>query len=135
MEIKKYVYWQDGEMWLGYLEEYPDYMTQGESLEELKENLKDFSALFMGNGLRLTDNPSRNLRKISDLLSGCIQQLFSDISEECHTGAQRRRRIKKRHVEMFFTRGLQIVIFPDQRLFKERGGYNHRCRWSRCDGC
>ena len=23
------------------MEEYPDYMTQGESLEELKENLKD----------------------------------------------------------------------------------------------
>jgi len=28
-------------MWLGYLEEYPDYMTQGETLDELKENLKD----------------------------------------------------------------------------------------------
>ena len=28
-------------MWLGYLEEYPDYRTQGESLEALKENLKD----------------------------------------------------------------------------------------------
>jgi len=28
-------------MWLGYLEDYPDYMTQGESLEELQENLKD----------------------------------------------------------------------------------------------
>ena len=28
-------------MWLGYLEDYPDYMTQGESLEELEENLKD----------------------------------------------------------------------------------------------
>ncbi|ODS31606.1 MAG: hypothetical protein SCARUB_03267 [Candidatus Scalindua rubra] len=41
MEKKKYVYWQDGDMWLGYLEEYPDYKTQGESLEELKENLKD----------------------------------------------------------------------------------------------
>ena len=41
MERKKFVYWQDGEMWLGYLEEYPDYMTQGKSLEELKENLKD----------------------------------------------------------------------------------------------
>lgn len=41
MERKKYVYWQDGDMWLGYLEEYPDYMTQGESPEELKENLKD----------------------------------------------------------------------------------------------
>jgi predicted RNase H-like HicB family nuclease len=39
--IKKYVYWQEEDMWLGYLEEYPDYKTQGESLEELKENLKD----------------------------------------------------------------------------------------------
>ena len=35
----KFVYWQDGDWWLGYLEEYPDYMTQGETLEELKENL------------------------------------------------------------------------------------------------
>ncbi len=31
----------DKGLWIGYLEEYPDYMTQGESLEELKENLKD----------------------------------------------------------------------------------------------
>lgn len=28
-------------MWLGYLEEYPDYMTQGETLQELEENLRD----------------------------------------------------------------------------------------------
>jgi len=41
METIKFVYWQDGDMCLGYLEEYPDYMTQGDSLEELKENLKD----------------------------------------------------------------------------------------------
>ncbi|MBM4165678.1 MAG: type II toxin-antitoxin system HicB family antitoxin [Ignavibacteria bacterium] len=41
METTKYVYWQDESMWLGYLEEYPDYMTQGETLEELKENLLD----------------------------------------------------------------------------------------------
>ena len=40
MERKKYVYWQDDGMWLGYLEEYPDYMTQGESMEELEENLR-----------------------------------------------------------------------------------------------
>jgi predicted RNase H-like HicB family nuclease len=33
--------WQDGEFWLGYLEEYPDYMTQGMSRDELKENLRD----------------------------------------------------------------------------------------------
>jgi len=41
MEIKKFIYWQDEDIWLGYLEEYPDYMTQGETLEELKENLAD----------------------------------------------------------------------------------------------
>ncbi len=37
----KYTYWQDGEMWLGYLEEYPDYRTQGETVEELEENLRE----------------------------------------------------------------------------------------------
>ena len=37
----KYFYWQDEGIWLGYLEEYPDYMTQGESIEELKDNLRD----------------------------------------------------------------------------------------------
>jgi hypothetical protein len=36
-----YVYWQDEEMWLGYLEEYPDYWTQGENEEELRLNLID----------------------------------------------------------------------------------------------
>ena len=41
MKTMKYVYWQDGTMWLGYLEEFPDYMTQGKSLKELQENLKD----------------------------------------------------------------------------------------------
>ena len=41
MERKQYVYWKDVDMWVGYLQEYPDYMTQGETLEELKENLKD----------------------------------------------------------------------------------------------
>ena len=41
MERKRYVYWKDDDMWPGYLEEYPDYMTQGETLKELKENLKD----------------------------------------------------------------------------------------------
>ena len=41
MDVRKYIYWQDDDMWLGYLAEYPDYMTQGESLEELKENLRD----------------------------------------------------------------------------------------------
>ncbi len=37
----KYMYWQEDDMWIGYLEEFPDYMTQGESLAELEENLRD----------------------------------------------------------------------------------------------
>lgn len=41
MDKKRYTYWQDDDMWIGYLEEYPDYRTQGESLEELKDNLMD----------------------------------------------------------------------------------------------
>jgi len=41
VDTTKFTYWQDGNMWVGYLEEYPDYMTQGESLEELKGNLRD----------------------------------------------------------------------------------------------
>ena len=41
MEKKKYIYWEDDDMWLGYLEEYPDYMTQGETIEELQDNLRE----------------------------------------------------------------------------------------------
>ena len=40
-ERKKYVFWKDDDMWLEYLDEYPDYMTQGKTLEKLKENLID----------------------------------------------------------------------------------------------
>ena len=41
MRTARYTHWQDGDMWLGYFEEFPDYMTQGESLAELEENLRD----------------------------------------------------------------------------------------------
>ena len=41
MESTKYIYWQDKDQWLGYLPDYPDYWTQGESREELQSNLRD----------------------------------------------------------------------------------------------
>ena len=41
METRKFVYYQEDDMWIGWLEDYPDYRTQGETLEELKENLRD----------------------------------------------------------------------------------------------
>ena len=31
MAKPKYIYWQDDDMWLGYLEEFPDYWTQGKT--------------------------------------------------------------------------------------------------------
>ena len=41
METIKFIYYQENDMWVGWLEEYPDYRTQGANLDELKENLKD----------------------------------------------------------------------------------------------
>lgn len=29
MKTKKYIYYKDADMWIGWLEEYPDYRTQG----------------------------------------------------------------------------------------------------------
>ena len=41
MRTLEYTFWQDGEFFLGYLNNYPDYETQAYSKEELVENLKD----------------------------------------------------------------------------------------------
>jgi len=41
MRILKYTFWQDGEFFLGYLNDYPDYETQAYSKDELLENLRD----------------------------------------------------------------------------------------------
>jgi len=36
-----FTYWQDNGMWLGHLDEYPDYMTQGTDFDDLKDHLLD----------------------------------------------------------------------------------------------
>jgi len=41
MEKVKYVYYQEDNAWVGWLENYPDYKSQGLTLEELQENLRD----------------------------------------------------------------------------------------------
>ncbi|MBU1664704.1 MAG: type II toxin-antitoxin system HicB family antitoxin [Gammaproteobacteria bacterium] len=41
MRAIKFTFWRDGDFYLGYLNEYPDYSTQGKTKEELVENLKD----------------------------------------------------------------------------------------------
>ena len=37
----KMVYWKGDQFWLGKLFEHPEIMTQGETLEELEENIRD----------------------------------------------------------------------------------------------
>lgn len=41
MKTLKFTYWKDGDYYLGFLNDYPDYETQGESKEELVSNLKE----------------------------------------------------------------------------------------------
>jgi hypothetical protein len=63
MARARYVHWQDGEMWLGYLEEFPDYLTQGESLAELEEHLRDLYR-------DLTSGAIPGVRRVAELSVG-----------------------------------------------------------------
>ena len=50
-------------MWLGYFEEFPDYLTQGESLEKLQEGLRDLYA-------DLTSGQMAGIRRVAELTLG-----------------------------------------------------------------
>ena len=41
MKTLQYTFWQDGEFFLGHLNDFPNYETQAYSKDELIENLKD----------------------------------------------------------------------------------------------
>ncbi len=41
MQTVTFVYWQEHDAWIGYLQEFPDYWTQGETLDDLKVHLRD----------------------------------------------------------------------------------------------
>ena len=63
MSTARYVHWQDQRMWLGYFEAYPDYLTQGESLEQLQENLRNLYT-------DLTNGEIPSIRKVAELNLG-----------------------------------------------------------------
>jgi predicted RNase H-like HicB family nuclease len=63
MTTARYIHWQDGDIWLGYLEEFPDYLTQGESIAELEENLRDLYR-------DLTSGEIPGIRKVAELSVG-----------------------------------------------------------------
>ncbi|MGR6035646.1 MAG: type II toxin-antitoxin system HicB family antitoxin [Candidatus Nitrosoglobus sp.] len=57
---QKYIYWKDDDIWLGYLKEFPDYWTQGETEDELKEHLVDLYK-------ELTSGTIPSVRKVAEL--------------------------------------------------------------------
>jgi predicted RNase H-like HicB family nuclease len=61
MQVVKVVVWKSNDSWLGYLQDYPDYWTQGESLQDLREHLKD---LYQD----LTSGGIPGIRKVEDLV-------------------------------------------------------------------
>jgi predicted RNase H-like HicB family nuclease len=61
MKTTKFTYWQDGDFYLGFLNEYPDYQTQGMSKEELIHNLKDLL-------VDLESSEIPYVRKVEDLV-------------------------------------------------------------------
>jgi len=60
MQTIKYIYWKEDDAWLGYLEEYPDYWTQGESLDDLIEHIRDLY-------LDVTSGQIPGIRRVGEL--------------------------------------------------------------------
>ena len=61
MLTAKFVYWQEGKVWIGYFQDYPDYWTQGKSLKDLKAHLKDLYE-------DLTSGELPGIRKVDELI-------------------------------------------------------------------
>jgi predicted RNase H-like HicB family nuclease len=59
MHTFKFVHWEDGGTWIGFLHDYPDYWTQGTTLEDLKEHLEDLYG-------ELTEGTIPGIRKADD---------------------------------------------------------------------
>jgi predicted RNase H-like HicB family nuclease len=52
------IYWKEGKFWLGKIREHPEIMTQGRTLKELEENLRDAYALMV-----MDDVPEKHQEK------------------------------------------------------------------------
>jgi predicted RNase H-like HicB family nuclease len=59
MQTAKYVHWQDGNEFVGYFVDYPDYWTQGETLDDLKQHLVDLHHDLTSGAIPLDPSPAR----------------------------------------------------------------------------
>jgi predicted RNase H-like HicB family nuclease len=48
MHVVKVVIWEEDGAWIGYLQDFLDYWTQGDTIEDLREHLKDLHAELTG---------------------------------------------------------------------------------------
>jgi hypothetical protein len=55
-----YIFWEEDGFWLGYLQEFPDYWTQGMSREDLEAHLRDLYT-------DLTSGQIPNVRRVAQL--------------------------------------------------------------------
>ena len=56
----RYVYWEADGGWIGFFEGFPDYRTQGDSLEDLHDQLRDLSK-------DLTSGAIAGVRRVAEL--------------------------------------------------------------------
>jgi hypothetical protein len=57
----KFVHWEEDGAWIGYFQDYPDYWTQGETFEDLKDHLLDLYH-------DLTSGELSGIRKVGELI-------------------------------------------------------------------
>ncbi len=60
MQTTRIVYREDDGRWLGYLREFPDYWTQGDTLDDLEAHLRDLH-------VDLTSGVLTGIRRVADL--------------------------------------------------------------------
>ena len=61
MSVTNIIVWEEDGAWLGYLQDYPDYWTQGDTQDDLKEHLRDLYK-------DLTSGQIPGVRKIEELV-------------------------------------------------------------------
>ena len=61
MNTVKIVCWEEDGAWLGYLQDYPDYWTHGDTRDDLKEHLMDLCRDITGNFIP-------GIRKVEELV-------------------------------------------------------------------
>ena len=60
MHTAEIVYWEEDGVWIGYLQEFPDYWTQGDTLEDLESRLRDLYT-------DLTSDELLGIRTVADI--------------------------------------------------------------------